>query len=327
VIQDIDMTQQDQFDIPPMLTNADGKERTVGVEIEFGGVNAENAAHMVKTLFGGTLEKHNPNYYEVKGSSLGDFAVELDTRVIDYEEKGDGFLDEVKAELGSLFGAAASLVVPFEIGAPPVEIRQLTEIERLMARLREAGASGTEASLFFAFGLHLNPETPRRDARTVASIVKAYAMVGPMLWRAVDPDMTRRLLSFAEPFPDEYVRLVAGEDYWPDLATLIDDYLTWNPSRNRDLDLLPLFAFLDEDRVRRKLPNEKINPRPTFHYRLPNTELDDPEWGLAREWNRWVAVERLAADEERLAQLCRAYLGYQGGREDWAARIDDIEIA
>jgi len=310
-----------------MSTNADGQERTVGVEIEFGGVGAEDAAQLVKTLFGGSLVKHNPNAFDVEGSSLGDFSVKLDTRFSSYNENADDFLDEIKVELGNLFGAAASLVVPFEVEAPPVKIRQLPEIERLMARLRQAGASGTEASPFFAFGVHLNPETPRRDARTITAIVKAYAMVGPWLWRTIDPDMTRRLLSFAEPFPDEYVRLLAAEDYWPEIPALIDDYLAWNPTRNRDLDLLPLFAFLDEDRVRKKLPEEKINPRPTFHYRLPNTQLDDPEWGLAREWNRWVAVERIAADDARLQALCRDYLGYQGGREEWAARLEDLEVA
>jgi len=95
-------------------------------------------------------------------------------------------------------------------------------------------------------------------------------MASPWLWRAIDPDTTRRLLNFAEPFPDEYVRLLAGESYWPDESALIDDYVRLNPTRNRDLDMLPLLAFLDEDRVRSKLPDEKINPRPTFHYRLPD---------------------------------------------------------
>ena len=76
--------------------------------------------------------------------------------------------------------------------------------------------------------------------------------MSPRLWRAIDPDMTRRLLSFAEPFPDEYVRLIADDNYWPDLSALIDDYLKWNPSRDRDLDMLPLLAFVDEERVRKK---------------------------------------------------------------------------
>lgn len=321
------MPQQVRFELPPSLTNADDEERRVGVEIEFGGLGAEPAAGLVQKVFGGTLLKHNPNAYDVERTALGDFAVKLDTRFAGYDENAGGFLEEVKAELGNLFGAAASLVVPFEIEAPPVAIRQLPEIEHLMHELREAGASGTGASPFFAFGLHLNPETPSLDVRTISAIVKAYAMASPWLWRTIHPDSTRRLLNFAEPFPDEYVRLLAGDRYWPDEAALIDDYVALNPTRNRDLDMLPLLTFLDEDRVRSKLPDEKINPRPTFHYRLPDMRLGDPDWSLATEWNRWVAVERLAADGERLAAICRAYLVHEGDREDWAVRTEGLEVA
>jgi len=174
--------------------------------------------------------------------------------------------------------------------------------------------------------LHLNPETPELDARSIAAIVKAHGLLCPLFWREIDPDPTRRLLSFAEPYPDSYVRLLAGNDYWPDMGTLIDDYVSFNPTRNRDLDLLPLSAFIDEARVRKELPDEKINPRATFHYRLPDLRLGDPDWSLAKEWNRWVAVERLAEDEERLAALCRDYLDHQGGRLAWAQRLADRAV-
>ena len=36
--------------------------------------------------------------------------------------------------------------------------------------------------------------------------------------------------------------------------------------------------------------------------------LDEPEWRVAREWNTWVAVERLAYDPPRLAEMSRDYL-------------------
>jgi len=319
------MPLRDQFESPPSIANADGQERTIGVEIEFGSLGAEDAALLVQSLFGGRLVKHNPNAYDVNDTELGDFAVTLDTRFAGYSENADGFLNEVKAELANFFGAAASLVVPFEIVAPPVAMSRLPDIERLLSRLRTAGASGTEANPLYAFGLQLNPEAPRLEPKSLTAIVKAYALLSPWLWRVIDPDLTRRLLSFAEPYPPGYVRHLAAEDYWPDMPTLIDDYLAWNPTRNRDLDLLPLFAFIDEARVRSKLPDEKINPRPTFHYRLPDMRLGDPEWGVACEWNRWVTVERLAADQDRLAALGRAYLEHDGS--DWATHIGRLELA
>jgi hypothetical protein len=51
-----------------------------------------------------------------------------------------------------------------------------------------------------------------------------------------------------------------------------------------------------------------MKPRPAFHYRLPNCMVDEPHWTVAREWNTWVAVERLAADAGRLEELSREYL-------------------
>jgi len=112
------MPQQDRFELPPSLTNADDEERSVGVEIEFGGLGAEPASLLVQKVFGGTLRKHNPNAFDVEGTALGDFTVRLDTRFAGYDENAGSFLEEVKAELGNLFGGAASLVVPFEIEAP-----------------------------------------------------------------------------------------------------------------------------------------------------------------------------------------------------------------
>jgi hypothetical protein len=46
-----------------------------------------------------------------------------------------------------------------------------------------------------------------------------------------------------------------------------------------------------------------VRARPTFHYRLPNCDIDEVTWSPAQEWNRWVFVERLGADRTQLNQL------------------------
>ena len=91
------------------------------------------------------------------------------------------------------------------------------------------------------------------------------------------------------------------------LGSLVDDYLEHNPTRNRALDFLPLFTELDEPRVRAVVEDELVKARPALHYRLPNSEIDDPEWGIHLPWSRWLQVEHLAADEARLAEGRRAY--------------------
>jgi hypothetical protein len=88
-----------------------------------------------------------------------------------------------------------------------------------------------------------------------------------------DINLTRRITSYIDPFPIEYVRKVIAPAYRPDLGTLIDDYLEHNPTRNRALDLLPLFLHLDEERVRAITDDPLIKPRPTFP--LPPAQLRD----------------------------------------------------
>lgn len=91
------------------------------------------------------------------------------------------------------------------------------------------------------------------------------------------------------------------------------DYLAHNPTRNRPLDMLPLLAHLDSRRVLHAAEDKHlVKARPAFHYRLPNCMIDEPAWTLAQEWNRWVAVERLAADPEKLASMSRDYLRLEG---------------
>ena len=129
--------------------------------------------------------------------------------------------------------------------------------------------------------------------------------------------------SVRHPMPQSYVLKVVDSHYRPGLAQMIDDYLVANPTRNRDLDMLPLFAELDPERVRRQFQSPLVKARPTFHYRLPDTRLSDPSWGLITEWNRWVQVEWLAADRERLDDACRHYCAFAKERRlsDWGDTV------
>ena len=73
--------------------------------------------------------------------------------------------------------------------------------------------------------------------------------------------------------------------------------------------MTPVLAFIERGRVSRRVHEAHlVKPRPAFHYRLPNCMVDEPHWTVAREWNSWVAVERLAADAEKLAAMSRDYL-------------------
>jgi hypothetical protein len=71
--------------------------------------------------------------------------------------------------------------------------------------------------------------------------------------------------------------------------------------------MLPVFMHLKPGLTSSLLDDTRTSARPTFHYRLPNCSLENADWTLASEWNRWVLVEQLADDEETLMGYCRAW--------------------
>jgi hypothetical protein len=55
--------------------------------------------------------------------------------------------------------------------------------------------------------------------------------------------------------------------------------------------------------------------------------IDEPQWTLAREWNLWVMIERLASNPLRLARMSRDYLAADEGSfkpliDKWPAVLD-----
>jgi hypothetical protein len=294
-----------------------GGRRPVGVEIEFGGLDAIGAAGAVQHRFGGAIRPDGPHRVRVEATELGDFKVELDWDWI-HAPSDDAFVDRAKAMLGDI-GAE---LVPMEVVTPPVPAGRLPEIDSLVRDLVRLGAEGTRAGLLYAFGLHLNPALGPADlaALPILRVLQAYLLEAVALRAAIDVDPVRTLLPFVERFPPDYADHVLDPDYAPTLAGLIDDYLRFNPTRNRELDLLPLFAWIDADRVRHAVPDPRIRGRPTFHWRLPNADFDAPGWTVARQWLRWLAIEEAAlAVEDLAARLAERQQALQRGASLWAS--------
>lgn len=273
-------------------------ERRVGVEIEFNGLSVKDAAAIVQALFGGSVVEHVPNTCDVEGTALGDFRCELDVRFA--HQPTENPLAGKLRDAGARLGAA---VLPIEIVCPPLPFSQGGELDRLCGALVAAGAEGTRDNPLYAYGIQLNPELPTLDPSIIIDTLRAFLMLRDWLRGEIAVDTSRRLWHFEAPFPDAYRAKVLDPDYAPSLECFIDDYLEANPTRNREVDLLPLLAHLDADRVRAALPEESIKPRPTWHYRLPNADLGKEGWSIGREWARWVMVERLAAAPQLMARI------------------------
>jgi len=306
---------------PPFAENYAGELRRVGVEIEFATVSVREAAECVKEIFGGRVSRLTAHRFHVQGTSHGDFEVELDSQYIHrLETPGeskflsselDEWLRWFQGAMAETIGDIAASVIPCEIVCPPLKLGDLHLLDRTVKALNRLGATGTRENPLYAFGAQLNPDIARTDPAYVLSVLKAYLLLSPWLREVIAVDMTRRVFAFADPFPRGYVRLITSPDYWPDFEGLIDDYLMHNPTRNRELDMLPLFAWFDEARVRARVGDPRVKPRPTFHYRLPDANFGMADWTITREWNRWCFIEQLAADADKLRMVCEAYAEHE----------------
>lgn len=308
--------EQNSFLQPPSNTNTGNDERSVGYEFEFTGVEMERAADIVAGLYGGSVTTISSYEIEVTGSRFGTFKLELDAQLL-RDKKYEKILRSVGLDLkklknlesleGSLKDLASS-VVPFEIITPPVPVSGMESLNELTDELRKHHVKGTGSSFLYAFGLHLNPEVPDSSPESILNHLRAYVILDP--WIRIDAkiDISRRLTRYINEYDEEYIQLILTPDYKPDLQTLIKDYFSYDNSRNRPLDMLPLFMHLDEELTSSLIGESITSARPTYHYRLPNCSLEDPAWTLASEWNRWVLVERLASDEFSLNQYSRAWL-------------------
>ncbi len=328
------------FKLPPILHNEQGKVRTAGFELEYANLGIEESVKIIQELYGGTVQAENRFKQKVLDTTLGDFTVEFDLTLlteknyrkpfeslnIHLEEVhfGEGTLEEgVEAALESVVGK----LFPYEIACPPVLVTDLDVLEKLRLALHEHNAEGTESFITNAFGTHINVETPDLSTATLVNYMRAFLLLYPWLLQAGKTDLARKLSPFIDPYPPAYADLVLQKDYQPGLDEFIANYHTYNPDRNRPLDMYPMFASLNPDLLARYTGLGKVKARNTFHYRLPNSSISLPDWTLAQEWNNWIKVEELANDQEKLLQLSQDYLAlkadtFLGFEHKWLKHLE-----
>lgn len=287
---------------PPILRRADGNLRQVGIEIEFLGLSAKAAAEVLARGLGGSIAMEDPHAFRILGTGLGDIAVETDLRHV-HPGRDSHVGVSLNRHVAAWLGRILSPFVPRELITAPLPIARLSAVDEIVSLLRTAGARGKGAVLYDSLGLHFNIDPPSLDAAAVTAFLKAFLLVEDRLRRETTGGRRHLVRVLPPDYPPAYRQRVLAPEYWPDQTTLIADYLAANPTRNRGLDLLPLFAYLNEEQVRSALPHEKIGPRPALHYRLPQSHVSDPNWSILPDWERWLVIERLAAGPaELLAQ-------------------------
>ncbi len=308
-----------EFLIPPIQEDSDGRERRVGVELEFGDTPIKEAAAALEAALGGELRFDNPYVAHLESTPLGHLRIERDAELLNtvpYRQwlktlDIDFDTHTLAAELEQGVDALSSRLVPAEVVTDPLPLSQLEQLHPLLDALAQLGATGTDASWLNAYGLHFNPSVPDTRSETLIAYTQAFALLYPRFIDQGDIDRTRRWLTpYINPYPDAYLERILSPDYRPGLTGFIDDYLRDNADRNRALDLLPLLKHLDAQRVDAALPEGQrslVKARPAFHYRLSDCRIGDPHWQIESEWRRWWRVEQLAHDGDLRQELIRAW--------------------
>ncbi len=308
--------REPRFHAPPVPLTADGRPRRVGVEVEFIGLPVRAAADALAAAFGGLVREEDAHAWHLEASAIGDLTVELDVQHVHPHRAQQHPLPRLSPPASARLGAALSPFVPRELITAPLRLDALHRVDHAVGVLREAGARGRGITPFGALGLHFNIALPDLGPHTLACLLKAFLVLEPQLRDDTHPDVVARL--FAPPaYPPAYVEKVLSPDYWPDEEALAEDYLADNPTRRRSLDLLPLLLHRDPEGIAPRL-TDKVGKREVLHYRLPLACVGEPGWSVAADWNRWVAVERLAADPAALDAACRTALA---GRPVLAADV------
>lgn len=310
------MVRQDEdFAALPWSDTAEGRPRRTGVEIELGGLHEERVAAILAAELGGKAAPDDGQDWRVTGSRLGDLQIYLDTAL----RKGrQSALRDAGLELGRE-------VIPLEIVTEPLDRDGLRALDRMRDILRREGATGSRAGLLLGFGVHLNVETPA--TRHIVPTLLAYALVEDWLRIGVEIDESRRVLPFTDPYPHSFTRELIDLGTEAELAQVAALYAERTPTRNRGLDMLPVFKALVPEVLPQALA-EGIKGRPAYHFRLPDCRIDEPGWSLDHEWRRWLAVERVAADPEALEALSVAWRDRHGPltvrRHGWSDAAGEI---
>lgn len=330
------------FEAFPHTKNFEGHTRRAGFELELTGLDAGEVSAIIQDQIGGEITAHSPLHHEICNTQSGDYTVELDSAMVaKLAAQLEAARPSATAEnqlanpaslldmAGRFLTDAAGELVPLEVVTPPLEHDQFDQLESLRASLQQKHAQGTRAAWLNAFGMHINPDIYSDKVDETRDILRAFVLLYAWLKKELNIDPARRVLTFIDPFPASYLSVILQPDYAPNWEGLIGDYLHHNPTRNRALDLLPLFAYLHSDCLKTldQTTQRQVKARPTYHYRLPNCDIDDPDWRIAHGWNSWVAIETLAKNKDKLRHMMERYHSVRSDPLHWISNrwIEETE--
>ena len=224
---------------PDTVTKPDGTPRRVGVEFELQGIPVDELARLTALTFGGDVERVSKAEYLIDVDDQGQYRVEIDYALLKKLAKAQqGSTDSDGPSIDSLAVDTLSAAVAFLfMGAVTWFFWRL-----LLDKHHLEGRSLKDRRAVYAFGLHLNAEPPDLDAATIAAYMKAFVCLFDWIVWQGEVDWSRRITPYIKRYSAEYELELTDPQYWPNQDTLIADYLRAEGTRNRALDMLPMFS-------------------------------------------------------------------------------------
>lgn len=294
------------------MTMTKERERHVGFEMEFVNLDFDQVTPLITQRFGGNVEKSDQFVEKVKDTIYGSFTLESDSSFIkkrDYRNWLDSFGVELSEETADQIDDQvmeySQALVPRELVTPPIGLRHIKTMDDLVKDMQALYKKNKGKVWSLApCGLHLNIECESLDVEYLLNTLRAFCFLYDELVEDIGVDFTRRVAPYIRAFPSDYVNVISDKSYRPNMSQFVADYFKYNPTRNRPLDMTVIFAHIDQRFLNGVdgLEVDLIKPRPAFHYRLPNCELENEEWSIIEEWERWKKVESLARELKGLCE-------------------------
>ena len=155
-------------------------------------------------------------------------------------------LGAILPQIAGWFGSAASYLIPCELVTAPIPDRPAARGRPHGRDPARRGSQGNPGRRLLCLRAALQPGDPaprRGDRRRLPEELRPAQRLAAAAGGArhdPPPPRLRRSVSAGLCPP-----MLVSPDYWPDRRRFIDDYLSANPTRNRDLDLLPLLLFFE----------------------------------------------------------------------------------
>jgi Putative amidoligase enzyme len=153
---------------PAIIKDSAGEHRKVGFEFEFGNLTVRETAEALQNSIGGNIQENNPFYFTITDSSIGNLKIKRDAELlksvkyrkalskINVDFSPDTLIRDIEQGIDSL----SSFLIPCEIVTEPLTFKEFPKLNEIVKILNSLKAKGTQNSIFYAFGLHMNPSVP-----------------------------------------------------------------------------------------------------------------------------------------------------------------------